>query len=201
MRVALGLRPASLLALLAFALAVAGASGAPAPAKEEVLQVSDSSGRFIVTVPVSGLTMSLPKGGLIEGRNARGGAAAHPRYFFFQEKGEDFGIIVSGWFEPQEQFVSARKVWDDDTRQWSRQGLPTPADVSFQKIGGWEAVVYDLPVPGGSNTHIRAHWVQAGTWIDIHLSLTSRRPLAECREQMLALLNSISVTAKKRPPQ
>lgn len=193
MRVALKSRLATFVALFAFAVA----SGAPS--KDEILQVSEGPDHFTLVVPVSGLTLSLPKGGLVEGRNEHGGAAAHPRYFYFQEKSDDVSLIVSGWFEPQGKFVSAQKVWDDDTKEWTRRGLRSPTDISFQKISGWDAVVYDMPVPvpGAHNTHIRAHWVQTGTWIDLHISITARRPIAECRAQILALLKSISVTAKK----
>ena len=29
-----------------------------------------------------------------------------------------------------------------------------------------------MPAPVGNSTHIRAHWVQAGMWIDVQLSVT-----------------------------
>lgn len=191
MRVVSKYRLASAIALLAFAVAYG------APSKDERLQVNEGKDVFTLMVPVSNLTMSIPKGGLIEGRNTHGGSANNPRYFYFQEKKESASIIVSGWFESQGRFSSTKKVWESDTKQWSRQGLPAPTNVSFQKIEGWDAVIYDMPLPGGSNTHIRAHWVQAGTWIDVHLSITAERPIEECREQVMALLKSITVKATK----
>lgn len=191
MRVAAKPVLAALFALLAFAVASRAASPV------ETLQVTEDQGRYSLVVPVSGLTMTLPRGGLTQGSNTHGGSAAHPRYFFFQDKSGDSSVIASGWFEPQRQFVSAKKIWEDDTAQWRRKGLPEPTGVLFQKIGNWDAVIYDHSVPGGSNTHLRAHWVEAGTWIDLHLSLTSPRPIAECRAQLLALLKSITVTSTK----
>jgi hypothetical protein len=175
-------------------LAVASVFGAPS--NDENVQVREGKNEFTLTVPVSDLTMSIPKNGLSKGKNTQEGSADNPGYFFFEDDREDV-IIVSGWFESQEKFLSPKEVWEEDTKQWSRQGLPAPTNVSFQKIDGWDAVVYDVPVPGGSNTHIRAHWVKAGTWIDLHLSITSERPIGECRQKMRALLKRIRVREKK----
>jgi hypothetical protein len=50
-------------------------------------------------------------------------------------------------------------------------------------------------MPRGS--HLRAHWVQAGTWIELHLSITSSRASADNRAALLALLGEIRVSEKK----
>ena len=174
-------------------LGFAVASGAAT--KGEVLQISEGRDAFMLAVPISKLEMSIPKNGFAETKNTGGGAAGSPRYFSFQD--EETGVRLSGWFEAQGRFTSARKVWEAETKDWSRRGLPVPANVSFQAIGGWDAVVYDLPMPGGSNTHIRAHWVKSGTWIDVHLSMTSQRPIAECRARVLAVLKTFQVKERK----
>ena len=174
---------------------LASLSGFGAPSKDETLQVVEGKDAFTLNVPISKLSMSIPKNGLSRGKTTREGSTADPRYFFFEDKKE--GIIVSGWFESAGRFSSVKKIWEGDTKQWSRQGLPAPTNASFQKSDRWDAVIYDMPVPVGSNTHIRAHWVQAGTWIDLHLSLTSERPIGECRELMKTLLKSIQVKNKE----
>jgi len=92
---------------------------AAAPSKDETLQVAEGQEQFILTVPVSKLTMHIPKSGLSEARNTHGGSANNPRYFYFQDKKE--GVIVSGWFESESRFSSVKKVWEGDTKQWSRQ--------------------------------------------------------------------------------
>ena len=69
--------------------------------------------------------------------------------------------------------------------------------MSFAKISDWEAVLYDMALPFGSNSHIRAQWVQAGTWIDLHLSITSDLTIAENRTKLKRVLKSISVRLKE----
>jgi hypothetical protein len=168
------------------------------PAKDQSLQVRQTRDEFILTVAVSKLTLHVPRKGLKKVNNP----SSNPRYFYFEDAPK--GMIVSGWFESQANFSSARQVWEADTKQWSLQGLPAPANVSFQKVGGWEVVLYDMlaspgsnmPVSPGNNPHIRAHWVQAGTWIDLHLSMVSGHPNADCRAQVMALLKSIQIKEK-----
>jgi hypothetical protein len=181
----------------AFALAFFGAAGiSAAPSKDESLQLRQTRDEFILTVPASKLDLHIPRKGL----KKLNGASSNPRYFYFEDAPK--GMIVSGWFESQANFSSAKEVWEGDTKQWSLQGLPAPANVSFQKIDRWDAVLYDMLVaPGTSlpvrNPHIRAHWVQAGTWIDLHLSMVSNDPKVDSRAQVMALLKSIQVTEKK----
>ncbi|HEY4246696.1 MAG TPA: hypothetical protein VGM64_07555 [Lacunisphaera sp.] len=165
------------------------------PSESDKIQILDANFAVVMTVPVSNLTMLIPKEGLSLRIVPSGVVSESPRYFYFED--EKLGIILSGWFESADQYSSAKKVWAGDTKQWKRQGLPDPKNVSFEKIGGWDAVVYDMPVPVGNNTHIRAHWIEAGTWIDLHLSITSEHPISECRRRIMSLLRSVQVKAKK----
>ena len=87
---------------------------------------------------------------------------------------------------PAQGFSGIREFWESETAQWRAMGLPDPQAVSFARYSDWEAVIYDIAFPSGSNTHIRAHWVQAGTWIDLHLSISTDRPIAENREKLKA---------------
>ena len=56
--------------------------------------------------------------------------------------------------------------------------------------------MYDQVFSGIVSSHVRAHWVQAGTWIDLHLSTTTERSSAENRKKLKELLRTISVTEK-----
>ena len=60
-------------------------------------------------------------------------------------------------------------------------------------------VTYDIAFPSkvGYNSHIRAHWVQANTWIDLHMSLTGEADNAKLRKQLDAFLKSIQITQAK----
>ena len=51
--------------------------------------------------------------------------------------------------------------------------MPQPREVAFERIGNWDTVFYDMGSPAGTNSHVRAHWVQAETWIDVHISVTT----------------------------
>jgi len=43
---------------------------------------------------------------------------------------------------------------------------------------------------------MRAHWVQAGTLIELHLSTTTRQSSAENRRKLKSLLRAIAVAQK-----
>jgi len=165
------------------------------PSAATTLQIRESAQGYELTVPAGRLVMTLPKGGLTRANNPFGGAANNPRYFYFVD--HKAFLNLSGWFEPQQKFTSVKALWEGETREWARQGLPQPKDVSFEKVGRWDAVVYDMPVPGGSSAQIRAHWVQAGTWIEMHISITSKNTSAESRGKMVEMLKGIRVKERR----
>lgn len=176
-------------------LGLACVERAPAAAADEKIQVLERDGAIMLTVPVSRLAMLIPKQEAVTlVSNAASGGSNSPRYFYFEDR--KAGIIASGWFESAGGYSNAKNLWAEETATWKKKGLPEPSNVQFQPIGKWDAITYELPVPSGANTHIRAQWVEAGTWIDLHLSMTSVRPLADCQAALMALLNSILVREK-----
>jgi hypothetical protein len=148
---------------------------------------------YRLTVPASALILTIPGRGLSAGP-AGTGAAASPRYFRFTD-GER-KLEVSGWFESDDQYAGLKKFWDQETGAWRKQGLPEPRNVVFTKIGRWDAIQYDLPAGPGTSSHVRAHWVDAGTWIDLHASTTSDRPASDSRDALVAFLKTLEVTRK-----
>jgi hypothetical protein len=159
------------------------------PLARDSIRVEGSPQRYELWVPASRLYLTVPRARLAPATNPFGGGGANPRYFYFTDR----AFNVSGWFEPSEKFSDIRQMWERDTRAWKEKGLPAAMDVSFKKVGGWDVVVYDQPVPGGTNSHIRAHWVQSGTWIDVHLSLTSTAPSEKLRAALEAFLQGMFV--------
>src|SRR5262245_18795073 len=157
------------------------AMSAAASANDRIV-IAEHESVYELTIPVSGLTMSIPKVGLSQKSTD---PSAGRRYFYFEDAKKHLNL--SGWFEPQEEFPGMTKFWQSETSAWARNKLPKPEDVSFRKIGSWETVTYQIPTPIGSNSHIRAHWLEAGTWIDLHLSVTSDAT----RQQNVALLESL----------
>ena len=162
--------------------------------KDVTLIVTEKPAAYALGVPVSRLAMTIPKETLRIDRSANEGAATSPRYFSFASQSPL--LLITGWFESADGFSSMQSFWSAETAAWKLRGLPTPQNVSFVAIGHWNAVLYDLGLPAGRNTNIRAHWVQAGTWIDIHLSLTADLSSDALRTSLRRTLESIVVTEK-----
>jgi len=66
---------------LSIVLCVAVPSPTLAGAEDSRLVIKDVGNTFELTVPVSHLILSVPKGGLAIGTNKRGGGTENPRYF------------------------------------------------------------------------------------------------------------------------
>lgn len=149
--------------------------GHKAETRPDTIAVTALAEVFELTVPVSQLVRQIPRGGLRQAANATGGAAENPRYFSFID--EQNLIFVSGWFEHQDLFKGIDKFWADELAGWMK-AMPKPERMSFKKASKWEVVVYNIPNDLASFTNLRAHWLQAGTWIDLHLSMMSKLPKA-----------------------
>ena len=162
--------------------------------RPDAIQITQSDTHYVLTVPVSRLVMQFPKGTLVLADPESGGGTNSPRYFYFKDR--ESPLIASGWFESQQGFAGIRKFWADEVASWNKR-LPEPQNVAFSKQGGWETIAYDFAVAGVTNTNLRAHWVQAGTWIDLHLSLTNRETAHEARARLNAFLANVSVSEKK----
>jgi hypothetical protein len=163
--------------------------------KATTLEILKSNGNYVLTVPVSRLVMTIPKGKLALKVNRAGGSADSPRYFYFEDK--DSRLLISGWFESDQGFPGIKQFWTNETAEWKREGLPEARDVAFVQLGDWNAVLYGIDSTVGRNSHVRAHWVQAGTWIDIHLSLTADLHQKEIREELQSVLKTISVAERQ----
>jgi hypothetical protein len=168
----------------------AGSGGA----RRDAVVVSELPTEFKVTVPVSRLVMHIPKGRLHPAKSTlESGSTVSRRYFMLSDQE---GLVVSGWFEPQEEFPGLEKYWDQKMAVWSE--LPKPQRVSFGKTGKWNTVTWFVPSPAGSSANISAHWVEAGTWIDVHLSILSKAPEAEAVAKLALLLAQIEVAANSQ---
>lgn len=182
-----GVDPRAIVLLLASTAIATGTATASAT-------IQQREGAYEMTVPASGLVVSIPRGALAPGKIPPE-KADDPDYFMLEDEAQN--LIVSGWIVPAQGFSGIREFWESETAQWRAMGLPAPQAVSFARYSDWEAVIYDITFPSGSNTHIRAHWVQAGTWIDLHLSTTTYATPVENRAKLKSLLKSISVREKR----
>jgi hypothetical protein len=157
----------------------------------ETLQVFELPEGYVLNVPISTLAVTIPKKNLKDNIGVR--SKLNPRYFLFQnERRPD--ISISGWIEPAKKFTSTKKILEGDKIQWEINGLPSPTEVEFKVIGGWDAVFYNMKIPGNMHSSVRAHWVQENTWIDIHISsLTESKSTRQCRATLGKLLGQIRV--------
>jgi tetratricopeptide (TPR) repeat protein len=88
--------------------------------------------------------------------------------------------------------------WTSSGREsaaYSQQKMPAQTNVSFKKIGGWDTVYYHVTQSIGIGSNIRAEWVSAGTWIDLHISAVSDSA-AENQRNLESLLARIQVREK-----
>ena len=177
----------------AFAAAVAVLFCACAtPVAERLIVVSDDHS-YGVTVPVSRLVLVLPKDGLVQKESARGHSDAE-RYFYFSDGSRN--LIASGWFEPDREFPGVSAQWSRITEGLKKKGLPEPRAVQVTKLGGWDAMFYELSLPGIASTNVFAEWVQAGTWIELHASISSPASNPDDRAKLERFLGSLEVVAK-----
>jgi hypothetical protein len=180
------------------ALAMLKSAKFQAAHQDSAVSLSKVPAGYEVSVPASGLILTLPQPYLVPGEGAEVGSAASPRYFILRDRAQ--GLIISGWFEPADGFPGIQTFWKNETAGWKKNGLPDPVDVVFKKVGNWDAIAYDMamPAPNANDTHLRAELVQAGTWIDLHLSMTSSLPSAEARAKLEAVLKGFQVREKAK---
>jgi len=163
--------------------------------RPDELVVSTEGEFYKLTVPVSRLELSFPKAEIIQIPLNIGGSTSNPRYFNFNDKGK--GLVISGWFEPSSGYTGIKQFWEQELPSWEKSKLPAPTDVSIENFGNWEAVFYQQPIAYGvSSAHVRAHLVQAGTWVDLHISYTSRESYIANRGEIETFLKTIIVREK-----
>lgn len=181
--------------LIATVLLLGGCAATGADPGERI-QISEADGRYRFSVPASQLVMTTPRRGWSVKKNNIGGGTSSPRYFYLENKADHY--ILSGWFEPDRLFKGVRQLWKEESEKQQKGGMPVAVNVTYAKFGGWDTVMYDYVIGKATSSHIRGHWVQSGTWIDVHISTTTEKTAAENRKNLKALLNDISVTTRNR---
>jgi len=167
---------------------------ADAGVRPDQIVITEESKTYVLTVPLSRLVMTIPRDGFVQGGAARSESTASSRYFYFEDGTRH--LVLSGWFEAQSEFPGMARFWEGEVSAWSSKKLPAPENVVFKKIGGWDAVVYRMPQASGNNSHIRAEWLAAGTWIDLHVSVDSESSATENLGLLETLLAGIVVKEK-----
>jgi len=173
-------------------LFIAACTSAPQPRRVDAIVIKENDQHFQLTVPISKLDLLVPKQTFARD-NIFGNTGPHPRYFIFNDRSRS--LTLSGWFEPAERYPGIQKLWE--SYAGTRVGEPlAPTDVRFTKVGAWDTVAYNLPLSATPNTHVKAELVQAGTWIELHLSTGSGKTTGEQFEQLADVLRSLQVREK-----
>jgi hypothetical protein len=177
-------------------LSADGAVGAGSADATLVMKIKGDT--IELMAPVSDIALTIPKGNLVSVEDSRSGAQTSPRYFHLADTGS--GLSVSGWFEPESAFKGFEAFWKGEFSAMKRSGLIPMEPPTAVAVGDWAGAAYDISLPGGRgdyvSTHIRAELIKAGTWVDLHISITSNKPVADVRSEALEFLKSIVVTRK-----
>ncbi len=163
--------------------------------QNSILVVTTLEDRIELSVPVSRLTLTFPRGGLTTVDEPRSGATASARYFHFEDAKQ--GLIVSGWFEPASSYGGFEKFWAGELLAMKKNGVPLKEAPEVLEAGPWQAVAYNVDLPNGVSANVRAELISTGTWVDVHISVTGKGPAREVREQAVQFLKSIVAKEKQ----
>ena len=102
------------------------------------------------------------------------------------------GLIISGWLEDAARYPGFEAYWQVERKNVARKAKLTAE--SLEKLGDWQVVFYEMPLPGGGrDTNARAELVRGGTWIDLHLSKPGVETADEQRAALREFLKAIEV--------
>jgi hypothetical protein len=172
-------------------LIVSSLVAAQVPSSQRLLVV-EKEGAYELSVPVSRLSLTIPKGQLLPSKSSAD--AGNPRYFMFEDR--KLSLILSGWFEPEQSFKGMDAFWAGEQGSLTQNGIQIQ-NVSRERIGSWQVVLYDIRLPGGRSFNMRAECVQAGTWVDVHLSVTGNPSDMDGQKILRDTLGTIQVREQK----
>jgi hypothetical protein len=140
------------------------------------------------------IKLLIPSKNLKEVKEQRGGGQSNPGYFYFIDT--KINLHMSGWFEPAEKFQydGSMEFWASEYSRYRKEDV---LNSEFKKSGIWELFIYDIPVPkefpNACSSHMRAHFLQDGIWIDLHLSITANKPSSVLHDELIAYINTLQI--------
>jgi hypothetical protein len=154
--------------------------------------VARSEVPFTFTVPQSRVLVKVSDPSLLPDA----AASAKPNYFKLIRR--EPLLIVSGWLEPAQQYKGLNAFWEGESRSPVYAGALAPTRVEMLREGAWEVVAFDVSASGAVQSNLRAERVEAGTWVDLHLSTIARgaTPSTKLRAELLAVLRQVQILQK-----
>ncbi len=124
------------------------------------------------------------------------GGQSNPNYFYFVDtnvKDIDVELHISGWLLPIENYK-----YDHVANFWLEEyGQAQIFNHDIREINNWQAFLFDIPVPKEfkdvNSSHMRANLLQGDTWIDLHLSITDRKPSKLLHDILFEYLKNIQI--------
>ena len=141
---------------------------------------------------VSRTRLFIPSASYSEEKDVRGAGGGDPGYFL--GKDEKSGVVVSGWFEPSENFK-----YKSASEQWASEGLTKAPRAQMIKVNDWDVIAYEMsmgPITEVRNSHLRACLVTGDAWIDLHMSATGPESEVDLRNRLVAYLKAMQVTVE-----
>jgi hypothetical protein len=157
------------------------------------LQIAEKDGAYELSVPVSRLSLAIPKGQLLPSKSSADNG--NPRYFLFED--QKLSLVISGWFEPEQSFNGMDSFWGSEQRSLTQNGIQIQ-NIKRDGIASWQVVLYDIQLPGGRSFNMRAECVQSETWIDVHMSVTGNLSDMEGEKLLRDTLGAIQVREQKQ---
>jgi methionine aminopeptidase len=104
---------------------------------------------------------------------------------------------VSGWFESASSWDGFEKFWQGELLAMKKIGVQIRQAPQLIVAEPWQAVAYDVELPKGSSANVRAELVRAGTWVDVHISVTSDDSPVAAREHAVTFLKSVLIKERQ----
>lgn len=171
-----------------------GTASAASPGDTALIVVTEGD-TLVLTVPVSKVHLSIPRGNLTRYEEPGSGATASPRYFQFRDDAK--GLVISGWFESESSWQSWKKFLAGEFAGLIKSEYPPSKDPESVTAGPWHGFSYDVDLKSAKSANLRVELFKAGTWIDLHISVTSVGSITDARSQAMAFLKKVEV--KKKP--
>jgi hypothetical protein len=163
---------------------------APGAALAQGAGPAPATGPFTFTVPASRVAVKVADASLV----ADAAVANRPNYFKLTRRAPL--LIVSGWLEPAERYKGLDALWEAENRSPVYAGPLAPTRMEKLREGPWDVLAYDVALPVGTQSNLRAERVVAGTWVDLHLSTASAGAPATLRAELRAALRKVEVVQK-----
>jgi len=129
-------------------------------------------------------------------KERQGGGQNNPNYFYFIDKkveGTNMDLHFSGWLLPIENYK-----YDHVADFWLEEyGKKNIFNHDIREFDKWQAFLYDIPVPENFtdvfSSHMRANLLYDDTWIDLHLSITDKKPSEILHNILFDYLKNIQI--------